>query len=582
MGRNTIFPVLVVAGLCGLSADADAQQLRFATTAPGGIASTGNTLGLAKGSDQNGPGTAHSIGTFITLDPALVDDWPANPANPWPFGTTWDWTLNGSAATLVLPQGAEVLHAELVWAGSHDYYPEAVTESIDLPVTLLAGADEISVQPNASTAQTLAEQSYLGFYANYYLRSADVTAFVRDHGAVTYAVSGVPATQGDLTNTLSGAGWSLVVAYRHDASPIRNLSVFVGGTFVDEDSSVDYTVTGFCAPPYGVVEGKATVAALEGDANLTGEDFAIGETAQGSFTSLFGPNNPENNFFASQINDDNGMLDASGSFGDHNHDAVNGVNIAGARQGWDHTTVALTSTAGHVSNNQTSAVLRTTTVGDSYYPVLVALELDVKSPDFSDSLTQASTPSVMLGDTFTVTTTLSNSGEAQATDLLLALELDGGLALTDFTIDDDSGDSQGNPVGADALAVGVTAGVLHVGELRTITLHLEAIAPPDNQIEYVFEPNWGHTFTSCSSDPAIDEMFAGPSATVLYEAEAVEPPGEEPPTEEPPMDDDGISSDPEAEGSCGCEMPGSGNEDRTGLLALLALGAAVAVRRRDR
>ena len=31
---------------------------------------------------------------------------------------------------------------------------------------------------------------------------------------------------------------------------------FVGGSFVDEDSVQDYTVSGFCAPPYGVVEGN--------------------------------------------------------------------------------------------------------------------------------------------------------------------------------------------------------------------------------------------------------------------------------------------------------------------------------------
>ncbi|MBW2455096.1 MAG: hypothetical protein JRI68_11325, partial [Deltaproteobacteria bacterium] len=238
MARTTVFSALIAAGVLAFAADAGAQQLRYSTTAPGGIASTGNTLGLAKGTDENGPGIAHSIGTFISLDPQLVDDAPDNGNNPWPFGTTWDWTQNGSAAELVLPAGAEVLHAELVWAGSHDYWPETVTEHIDLPVTFRANTDAISVSPDPATAQTLEEQSYTGFWANYYLRSADVTNFVQNHGGATYAVSGVPATQGTLTNTLSGAGWSLVVAYRHSASPIRNLSVFVGGTFVDEDSSV--------------------------------------------------------------------------------------------------------------------------------------------------------------------------------------------------------------------------------------------------------------------------------------------------------------------------------------------------------
>ena len=196
MMRTTVISALVAAGLMTFAADASAQELVFSTTAPGGISATGNTLGLAKGANANEPGTEHSIGTFISLDSQSVDDIDSNPANPWPFGTTADWSSNGSAAQLTLPAGATVLHAELVWAGSHDYYPETVTEHIDTPVSLLAGTDEVVVSPDSLTAQTVSEQAALGFYANYYLRSADVTSFVAAHGATTYAVSGVPATQG--------------------------------------------------------------------------------------------------------------------------------------------------------------------------------------------------------------------------------------------------------------------------------------------------------------------------------------------------------------------------------------------------
>ena len=397
-----------------------------------------------------------------------------------------------------------------------------------------------------------------------------------------YAVSGVPATQGTLIDSLNAAGWSLVVAYRHDASPIRNLSVFVGGSFVDEDSSVDYTVTGFCAPPYGVVEGKVTVAALEGDANLTGEDFAIGETSQGAFISLSGPNNPQNNFFCSQINDHDGLLDKTGSFGDYNHDAAQGANVPGARQGWDHTTVAVSSEAGQVSNNQTSAVLRTTTVGDSYFPVLVALELDVKAPDFSDSLTQASMQSAKIGDQLTVTTTLANSGEAQATDLRFAMPLDSGLSLVSFTLDGVTGDAQGNPVTETDLVHGIDAGILYVGELRTVKLFVEVIGEPDNGTDYVFAPDWAHSFTSCSSDPAIDETFAGPAVAVQYDYDTGVPQDpEEPPVEDPPADNDAFDDDPIQEGGCACEAPGSGTAPTgLGALSLLALGAAMALRRR--
>lgn len=38
-------------------------QNRFSTFATGAITFTGNTLGLGKATNENGPGTAHSIGT---------------------------------------------------------------------------------------------------------------------------------------------------------------------------------------------------------------------------------------------------------------------------------------------------------------------------------------------------------------------------------------------------------------------------------------------------------------------------------------------------------------------------------------
>jgi uncharacterized repeat protein (TIGR01451 family)/MYXO-CTERM domain-containing protein len=578
----------VAAGLVSFAAcdDAAAQQLRFKTTTPGGIASTGNTLGLAKERDQNGPGTEHSIGTFITVNGAMADTDPVNPANPWPTGTTWDWTQNSASGVLVLPAGAQVLYAELVWAGSYDYFPENVADQLNVPVTLSAGGMDTVVAPDGATALTLAEQSYTGFFANYYLRSADVTAFVEAHGATEYTVGGVPATQGTTTNSLSAAGWTLVVAYRHDSQKIRNLTIFVGGSFVDEDAQQDYTVTGFCAPPNGDVEGKVVVSSLEGDANLTGEDLAIGETAMGSFVSLEGPNNPANNFFCSQINGGDGQVDTSGSFGTANHDAIAGTNVAGARQGWDLTTVALSSALGHVSNDQTSAVLRTTTVGDSYFPVLAAFELDVTAPDFGDSMTEASTSVVKLGDQLTVTATLTNDGEAEADHLVLSMPLDPGLALNAFELDGQAGDAQGQPVDAAALAQGIDAGVLGVGEMREVVLQLEVVAEPANAAEFVFTPVWEHSFHMCSADPAIDESFTGPTDTVAYDADSPGTGGaggeggsgsgagglgETP---------DGYD-DPVDEGACGCRVVGA-PERAMGSLWLLGLGAAVALRRRRR
>lgn len=572
---------IVAAGLVSFATtgEAGAQELRFETTAPGGIASTGNTLGLSKAFNANGPGVEDSIGAFTTTFGNMTDDVPSNDLNPWFSGTTWDWTQNSSAGVLHLPEGATVLHAELVWAGSWNYDVN-VESFLDVAVTLSSDGDSISVTPDPASALTTSEQSAQGFWANYYLRSADVTNFVSTYLTGEYTVGGVPATQGELVNSLSAAGWTLLVAYRHDANPIRNLSIFVGGSFVDEETSQDYTVNGFCAPPNGDVEGSVVISALEGDADLTGEDLAIGD-GQG-FISLSGPNNPEDNFFCSQINDDNGLLAMDGTFGDRNHDPMTGINVEGGRQGWDLTTVALSSTAGHIANDQTEAVLRTTTIGDSYFPVLAAFELDVTSPDFGDSMTSADIDVVELGDQIKVTTTLTNDGEALADTLVLSLPIESGLTLTGFMLDGVSGDANGQPVDAAALSQGIEAGSLDVGEIRTVELTLEVVGAPANGTEFVFAPKWEHSFYMCSTDAPINESYNGPKDTVQY----LVPPDDGGVGGAPPMDDNNDDlpeeiDDPVEEGSCACTAPGNHDESSPlGAFAVLALGAAIGLRRR--
>ena len=511
---------LTIGGLLiAASSEAQAQQLRYSKTAPGGITATGNTLGLSKAFSANGPGDRDSIGTFISVDPTSVDDFPANPSNPWFAGTTSDWTQNSSTGDLDIPANAEILYAELVWAGSYRYNSEDVTASLDTPVTLRHGGQAIQVSPDPASALTIAEMSYLNFEANYYLRSADVTAFVAQQLGGTYSVAGVPATQDTAINSLNAAGWTLVVAYRDDEAPIRNLSIFVGGSFVDEDSQQDYTVDGFCAPQSGPVEGSVVVSALEGDANLTGDTLLIGETSSSTFANLSGPNNPETNFFCSQVNNGAGNIDTRGSFGDDNHDAFAGTNIVGGRQGWDLTTIPLSSTKGHLVNGQTSAVVRTNTTGDSFVPTLVALELDVKSPDFSNSSgLQSSVTSVELGDAITITAVLDNSGEAPATNLRFVMPLDTSLALTDYTTDGVSGDIGGQAVTKADLLNGVDAGTLDPGSQREVKVVLDVTGAPSAGDVFVFSATWQHSFQVCDNDPPIMNSWSPNGVTVDWDA----------------------------------------------------------------
>lgn len=508
---------LFALGFCAVTTTATAQQLRFATTAPGGVAATGNTLGLSKDTGLNGPGIRDSIGTFLTFAGGQ-DDFPLNAANPWPQGTTNDWTENGSAAVLSLPSETTVLYAELLWGGSFQYGTEDVTAFLDTPVTLERAGVTLAVTPDAATAQTISSIAASGFAVRYYVRSADVTPFVTAGGAGTYSVSGVPATQDTTINSLNAAGWTLVVVYRDETAPTRNLSVFVGGSFVDEDSQQDYTVSGFCAPPVGEVTGSAVVSTIEGDANFTGDQLLVAPGAGGPFVQLSGPNNPADNFFCSQMNDSAGMLDVQGTWGDVNHDPFTGLNTKGGRQGWDVTTVPLSSQNGQLQAGQKSAVLRTITTGDSYMPILASLAIDVNAPQVTgqDTKLTADPQVVTLGDTLTLTATISNTGQVDAQGLTFALEPEASLSLVAFTSDGAPGDIGGSPVDAAALTSGVDEGTLGPGETRSVTMTFDVSSAPPSMFQYLLS-TWSYGYEVCLGDPLLQETLSR-STVVTYEA----------------------------------------------------------------
>jgi hypothetical protein len=508
------------------STDSLASERRFAKTAAGGIVTTGNALGLSKGLDENGPGTEDSIGTFTSLDDQSVDDNPANPGNPWFGGTVNDWTQNGSDAALVLDADAQVLYAELVWGGSTAYGTEDVTGDLDSTVTLSFGQDSVDVSPDPATELTLEELAGQGFPVNYYVRSADVTDFVAEHGAGTYAVEGVPATQDVLIDDLNAAGWTLVVAYRDSSERVRNLTIFVGGSFVDEDSTEDYLIDGFCTPPSGAFAGSVGVSAIEGDADREGDSLAIAETDQDAFVTLSGPNNPEQNFFCSQINGPDGELDEAGTFGDRNHDPDNAVNVVGGRQSWDVTEVGVSSGQGHLVNGQTSAVIRTETVGDSYIPTVVAFEIEVNAPDFSDGTGASAQPDLIgLQGTSTVTVALENAGLVSADNLVFFAPLPDGLALDSFSIDGMDGDKDGNAVDASMLQTGVDIGNVDVDATMEVEFVVRSTAaPPGN--EYIIFPRFNYDYVMCVGEDALTEPFQTNAVEIDFDPDGGEDGGE--------------------------------------------------------
>ncbi|SEG42957.1 Ig-like domain-containing protein [Paenibacillus sp. UNC499MF] len=372
---------------------------RYSVTTNGAITFTGNTLGLSKANNTNAPGTAHSIGTFTTVNTTLRD-------GTYPLGTTSDYRLNSSSAILVLPAQSTVLYAELIWGGSYNLGGENVASVLNNTVSLTNSAGVFTVTPDTATASVNTTRYF-------YVRSANVTSLVQSGGGGTYTVGKVPGTQGDSENSTNHAGWTLAVIYQNATLPSRNMTVFVGNEMVDTPSSTtSAVVSGFSTPTSGPLSGRLLVSAQEGDSPLTGDQMQFGPTAA-DLTPIYGPNNPVSNFFCSQINNDSGLLDTTGTFGDRNHPT--GSVISGGRQGWDITNVDVSS---KLVNSQTSANIRGTTSGDVYLINALALQVNINAPVISVTK-EASKTTAYINEVITYKITITNSGNATANTLTL-------------------------------------------------------------------------------------------------------------------------------------------------------------------
>lgn len=348
---------------------------RYSDVKKGGIVFTGNTLGLSKAPNQNAPGTEGSIGAFTSLNNALQ-------VGTFPPGTTLDYAQNGSRAFLTMPAGSTVLYAELVWGGLFRSSVNNISALTNNSVTFTTPLGAHTVAPDPATAQNFnipADNITVGFY----VRSANVTALVQAALGGAYSVQGVPAlieALDDRTADTNHAGWTLAVVYENPDLPLRNMTVWSGGAVVSPNTgSTTVTVSDFLTPDALPITGKIYVSAQEGDTVLTGDRMLFGQSVA-LLQPLSGPNNPVDNFFASQINNANGALDTAGTFGNRNANAAAGTNTSACRQGWDITAADVSD---QLTAAQSSAVIRFTSDGDLYVPNALALQIDSKGTNLS-------------------------------------------------------------------------------------------------------------------------------------------------------------------------------------------------------
>ncbi|MFO0747052.1 MAG: hypothetical protein U1F43_15520 [Myxococcota bacterium] len=494
--------------LTGLTSSASAQETPiWSGTLRGELRVTGNTLGLDS-SDNTNPGTGGGIGTFIANPLSYPNEKDGN----FPVGTTSDSAKNGSRAVLDLPDTSSIVRAELVWACSSQVLGLPVTPK-DTPssvvLTLPNGLTQTVSPSGGVTDLSLVATSY-----RYYQRWADVTGAVSSGRGGTYMVSGVAGSEAWSASQISACGWALFVVFSDPGLPVRNIDLWMLGEEVrftsptgPLDTQID--VSGFCTPTTaGTALGRMHVAALEGDARFTDDTLSILDPllADGSFYPLSGPNNAYDNFFGSQINGDDGLLDTRGTFGNTNHyvdpnDGTTYTLVSGARQGWDVTTIPLNDDAYNpyvLENGQSSTSLLVTTEGDDFIVSALGLELDFAAPDLTGTHT-TTTHVTFAGDEVRYTVALENEGSGRADSVFFCYQAPTNTSFVpgSFTLDGvPVATVNGTALAPNACAAGtggVPVGAFDPGQVKTITLsyHVDSIlaAPsPLSQVETT--PSW--------------------------------------------------------------------------------------------
>ncbi|MBN8207889.1 DUF11 domain-containing protein [Bacillus sp. NTK071] len=430
---------------------------RYTANDCGAMTFTGNTIGLSGTGFSNEAGTNGTAGAFITLDSSSTVDAFPPPTVIGSAGTTLDYTENGSEANLNLPAGSTILYAELIWGGLYIGGGIDISGVIDDDILFNTPAQSnISITPDPITAN-----QFISGNTGFYMRSADVTTLIQAGGGGTYSAGSVPAIINQFDSPVNHAGWTLAVIYRNTSLNNRNMTLYVGAEgFVSNGSPSDVPISGFLTPPTGDVDARVLLSAQEGDANINGDQALFGPDS-GTLTNLSGPRNPAGNFFGSQINDDSGNIDTSGSYGFRNHTpGTPGTNIFAGRQGWDITNVSANN---YLPNNQSTALFQFNSTGDLYMPNALGIQIDFGEADLEMDK-EVNKTMTHQGDVLTYTVTITNDGVVGADNAYFEDQLSAGAEFIENTVTIDGITQPGlDPV------VGFPLDPIPVGESRVIT-----------------------------------------------------------------------------------------------------------------
>lgn len=445
--------IAFVAALLAARAAGAAPALRFKVDQRGDFAITGNTLGhnCAPGVPAPVVGTVGNCGMNVN-DTAPDVYWRADAPNAG--AATGDNTITPAAARatamLNLPAGSTVTYARLYWSSLRSGAAPDTSVTVE---RVGAGAFQATATADASATGTSGND-------NYYQSTADVTALVQAHGPGAYRVGAVDSVDiRNLNDPQTYAAWTLVVFYRLDTEPPRNLTLFDGLDLIDQrnNTSVTVNLSGFLVPNAGF-DAKLAVVAYEGDATITGDSLSF------NGTTLTNGLNPANNFFNSTRSNLGNAVSNAG-------DLPQLTGTARSMSGYDQDVIDVTSL---LKKGDTSATITATTTGDFYALGAFVTSISTFKPDFTTTdktftnITRGD-GTVRPGDVLEYTVTTTNSGNDTGVGVVMTDALPAGVTFVSGSLRVTAGAN----AGAKTDAAGDDQGEYNAGT-RTVTVRLGA------------------------------------------------------------------------------------------------------------
>jgi len=302
-------------------------------------------------------------------------------------------TFNSSSSTLALPPGASVLWAGLYW-GARLTAGTGGTSSSASAINQMSLRAPGTTAYQTVTASSAAHDQFGPNTASYsaYQRYADITSIVRSAGSGAYWGANVVTGTGQDRY----AGWAMTVVYTAPGLPLRNLTVFDGFALVQSGSPQTITVRGFQAPLSGTVDTQVSLVAYEGDLGQAGDSAMLNGTQLATDLS------PGSNFFNS-TNDLNGTSVTTRTPADRNMLGFDIKNLGAS---------------GAIGNGDTTAQFTFSSTGDTYYPGVLGLAINLYAPDFTASAKtvvnlNGNSPA-RPGDTLRYTLSYANTGQDPA------------------------------------------------------------------------------------------------------------------------------------------------------------------------